>query len=60
MEFLSRAGADMLYSCKSQEQERSEKSSKKTIRLFPETERSQATNLETQKQRESIEMHDSQ
>ena len=41
-------------------QEWSEKSSKKTSRLLPETGRSQATNLETQKQTKWIEMHQSQ
>ena len=50
----------LLYSCKRQELERSEKSSKKTSRLLPETGRSQATNLETQKQTKWIEMHQSQ
>ena len=38
----------------------SEKSSKKTSRLLPETRRSQATNLNTQKQTKWIEMHQSQ
>ena len=45
---------------KRKEQEISEKFSKKTSRLLPETGRSQATNLETQKQTKWIEMHQSQ
>ena len=49
----------LLYSCKRQ-YEISEKSSKKTSQLLPETGRSQATNLETQKQTKWIEMHQSQ
>ena len=49
----------LLYSFKRQ-YEISEKSSKKTSQLLPETGRSQATNLETQKQTKWIEMHQSQ
>ena len=49
----------LLYSCKRQ-YEISEKSSKKTSQLLPETGRSQATNLETQKQTKWIEIHRSQ
>ena len=50
----------LLYSFKRQELERSEKCLKKTGRLLPETGRSQATNLERQKQTKWIEMHQSQ
>ena len=45
----------LLYSCKRQEKERSEKSSQKTSRLLPETGRSQATNRETKRQTKWIE-----
>ena len=45
----------VLYSCKRQEKERSEKFSEKTSRLFPETGPSQATNRETQRQTKWIE-----
>ena len=45
----------LLYYCKRQEKERSEKFSEKTSRLFPETGPSQATNRETQRQTKWIE-----
>ena len=45
----------LLYYCKRQEKERSEKFSEKTSRLLPETGPSQATNRETQRQTKWIE-----
>ena len=57
--FVEGGRQTLLYSCKRQEWERSEKSSKKTNGLLPEG-RSQATNLKTQKQTKWIEMHQSE